>query len=93
MRGIKKNKFPICDLFDILVRDVNSFNVCVPVLLVDLQTSVMREEGRKDWEVGLCFGIRIKQMIILILIEFSFFFIILYFLENACQILIFIFRK
>ena len=37
--------------------------MCVPVLFGDVQISGLREEGRRDWEVGLSCGVRIEQMI------------------------------
>ena len=40
--------------------------MCVPDLFWDVQTCGLIGEGRRDWKVGLGFGVRMKQLITLI---------------------------
>ena len=57
---------------------MKSINVCVLVFFGDVQTCGLREECRRDWEVGLRYGVRMNHMIIFGLIKFSFIIHILY---------------
>ena len=53
--------------------DVKSLNECVPVLLGYVQTCGSRGKGRRDWEEGLRYEVRINHMITLESIELIFF--------------------
>ena len=50
-----------------------SLNECVPVLFGEEQICDLRGEGRRSWEEGLRYEVRMNHMITLESIELSFF--------------------
>ena len=64
---IQRKKFPVYDLYDILLEDV-------PILFGDEQTCGLGGEGRRDREEWLRYEVKLNHMITLESIELSFFY-------------------